>query len=337
MNTLVRLLPPGVLLLVAMLSPAAAPAASFSVSGSAELEWGHTRDYASVSEEGAHLVKAALLVDGTLSNRLSIHASTLYEEGSTPLELDEAWASFALGAERRTSLDIGQVYLGIGQFETFLVADPLTLDLGEEREQAIRVAVSHDNWFGRAYVYDSRRPSRAGSMAVGADAGLERRADGHLLEMELSVIQNLGGARRLQEWIAPGVLQADIPAWSTHIGVHRSGWHLLASYLETLKAFDSSELSFNGVGARPRAWQLEIARELSPIEGKWVGAISFQQSREALALEFPQQRWAVGVSATISSHAHLGLEWIVDRDYGTAVGGTGGEAQGLAVKLTAEF
>jgi hypothetical protein len=318
-------------------APMSADAASFSLSGAAELEWGYARDYAATSTQGAQLAKAALSIDSILSNRLSMHVSALYEEGSTPLELDEARASFALGSERRVSLDVGQFYLGIGQFETFLLSDPLTLEIGEERERAVRVGVSQETWFGRIYAYDSRKPSAAGSISWGGDLGFERKANGHLLEAAISAIGNLGGARRLQGWITPGTLQADVPAWSSHIGVHRAGWHLLASWLETLKAFDGSELSFNGAGARPRAWQLEIAREFGSKERKWVAAVSYQESADALSLEFPRRRLSIGLSKELGAHTHVGLEWIVDRDYAAAVGGTGREAQGLAAKFTAEF
>lgn len=309
---------------------------TYRVSGSAELNSVGVRDEASAWSADFQLAKATLAMEAGLSQRLSGHLSFLYETGRTPPQADEVSLSYALG-DRHTTIDLGQLYLGIAPFTTQLVADPLTLDLGEERERALRLRISRKDWHGSVYGYASQTPSRANPWALGADLGFVRHGPGYGLNAGVGIIQNLGGARRLQQWITVPTLQADVPAWSAHASLHRGRWHLLTSYLATLSPFDAAELAFQGAGAQPRALQLELARDLSPVEGKWVAAFSYQQTAEALALDFPRERLSAGVSTQLRPQVQMAVEWTLDRDYGTAVGGTGGEAQAVTFKLAAEF
>ncbi len=310
---------------------------TYKVSGSAELNSVGARDEVSAWSADFQLAKATLAMEGGLSQRLTSHLSFLYETGCTPLQADEVSLSYALGADRRTTVDLGQLYLGIAPFTTQLVADPLTLDLGEERERALRLRISRNDWRASVYGYASRTPSRTNPWALGADLGFVRHGPGYGLEAGVAAIQNLGGARRLQQWIAVPRLQADVPAWSLHADMYRGPWHLLTSYLATLRPFDAGELAYKGAAAQPWALQLELARNLSTVKGKWVAAFSYQQTAEALALDFPKERLSAGVSTQLEPSVQMAIEWMLDRDYGLAVGGIGGEVRVVTLKLAAEF
>lgn len=91
---------------------------------------------------------------------VTVQASGLYEDnGLTPLELDVAQLKIG-PPEGPWFLDGGQFYLPFGRYESNMVSDPLTLDLGENREITAALGFEYASLFGAAYAYRGERLDR---------------------------------------------------------------------------------------------------------------------------------------------------------------------------------
>ena len=112
--------------------------AKVKVSGLIETEVGFSSaDVNGNTEKTSDTVLATieLAVDAELSDNVRGHILFLHEEDATPLEIDEG--TITLGKDAGWSYTMGRMYVPFGAFETNMVSDPLTLDMGETRESAI--------------------------------------------------------------------------------------------------------------------------------------------------------------------------------------------------------
>ncbi len=112
---------------------------------------------------------------------------------------------------------------------------------------------------------------------------------------------------------------------------------MIGEYTAALDSFDSTELIFGSNGAEPIAWNSELAYTTVLWTKECVFAVGYQGSREALALELPEQRFITAASMAIFSGTTLTLEYYFDEDYAADDGGTGEDGYGFTTRLAYEF
>ena len=81
-------------------------------------------------------------------------ASLLYEEDDTDLEVDLAMITIANPEVTPVFFSAGQFYLPFGAYQTNLVSDPLTLEIGETRETAAQLGFVYQGFSGSAYAFN---------------------------------------------------------------------------------------------------------------------------------------------------------------------------------------
>ncbi|MBK1672861.1 hypothetical protein CKO35_05995 [Ectothiorhodospira shaposhnikovii] len=127
---------------------------------------------------------------------------------------------------------------------------------------------------------------------------------------------------------------------SATIGPLHGPFTLAAEYVVAEKRFDAEQLEFNGKGARPSVWGVELAWELDGLQRPVTLAAAAQGSSEAFiedGLELPRYRYLAGVSVALMDQLSLSFEYSHDRDYRERDGGTGDSANAFLVQLAAEF
>jgi hypothetical protein len=158
------------------------------------------------------------------------------------------------------------------------------------------------------------------------------------LDLGVGLINNLASSDSLTDYLGAGAEIQDYPAGLTaHLTLGYGRFMLIGEYLGALDAFQASELVFNGTGAEPSAWNIEAAytREIKGKETTF--AVGYQQTDEALALGFPEERILASIGVGIWDYTSLALEYLHDEDYSVADGGTGNDANGATVQLAVEF
>ena len=239
---------------------------------------------------------------------------TLKRDGDEgDIEVDDAFVTAALPGD--ASITGGLLYLPFGVFETNMISDPLTLDLGEKRDPAVVVEGSADGPSGAVYIYqrdtaeDDGRDDRIGG--YGASVGYAVEGDASGFAVTVGYINDV--------WEL-----SEAPGFSASAGGSLGDAAVLVEHVGALEELTD--------GMQPSAVMFELAYSLENIlGGDAVAAIGYQSTREASGIELPESRMIVGLSAGITDNTSLAFEWRRDADYG------GDNADLATAQLTVAF
>jgi hypothetical protein len=129
-----------------------------------------------------------------------------------------------------------------------------------------------------------------------------------------------------------------MPGWSAATAVHYGGFAFAAEYMISQDRFAPGVLAFDGRGARPAAWFLEAGYgiELAGRGGEL--ALGIQGTSEAAGLGIPALRYLSVVTVDLWNDTLFEtIEWIHDREYGPARGGSGENTNKYTVQLGLAF
>ncbi|MFP4393607.1 MAG: LbtU family siderophore porin [Desulfohalobiaceae bacterium] len=105
-----------------------------------------------------------------------------------------------------------------------------------------------------------------------------------------------------------------------------------------LDEFKPNELEFEGHGAEPKAWNLELGYSFDLQGREATLTAAYQGTDEAQALDKPEERYLASASVGLFDNlASLSLEYAYDEDYSQPQGGTGEEAHTVTTQLAVEF
>ncbi len=243
---------------------------------------------------------------------------------------------------------------GIGPLETGAIVDPLSFEFGSRREKSLMLGVSVGQFLGSVYGYygDDARSDESRS-GFGAVVGYKKHMDEEdEIAFNLSFIDDLGTLASFQEEVFGHEGEMDdashggplaggderMPGWSAATAMHYGGVAFAAEYMISQDRFAPGVLTFAGRGARPAAWSLEAGYgfELAGRDGDIT--LGYQGTSEAAGLGIPALRYLSVVTVDLWKDTLFGtIEWIHDREYGPARGGSGGHTNKYTVQLGLEF
>ena len=102
-----------------------------------EVEAGYTSPFEGDSESDVVLATFELGISSQVTDWVEAGGTLLYEEDETDLEVDTGYITLANADVSPLFLTAGQIYVPFGAFETHMVSDPLTLEIGETRESTL--------------------------------------------------------------------------------------------------------------------------------------------------------------------------------------------------------
>lgn len=310
---------------------------NIEIAGLIEVEASYADPYAGDSESDITLATFELGIAAQVTEWVEAMASLLYEEGDTDLEVDIAQITIANAVVTPVYVNAGQFYLPFGTYETNLVSDPLTLEIGEIRESAVEVGFVYGGFGGSVYTFqgDNEVDGDTRIDSWGANLSVARELDAVSWSAGIGYISNLGDSDSLRDTV---VDPTDFTGgWTANLAVIVQDFNLIGEYLGAADDFDTAALSFDGNGAKPEAWNIELGYSFEVFGKESVAAVAYQGSNEALALELPEERWLVGWSIGIFDGTALSFEYSHDSDYGTGKGGTGENANAFVAQLAVEF
>jgi hypothetical protein len=281
----------------------------------------------------------------------------LYEEDETDLEVDLAQIRIANPEVTPVFFNAGQFYVPFGAYETNLVSDPLTLEIGETRETAAELGFVYQGFGGSLYAFngDNKVNGKDRIDSWGANLSFAQELETVTWTVGAGYINDLGDSDTLQGSVADNralrieelePVEAErfsldptnrTGGWTANLAVIAGDFNLIGEYLSATGDFDPDSLSFNGKGAKPQAWNIELGYSFALFGKESVAAVAYQGTNEALGLELPEQRWLIGWSIGLFDGTALSLEYAHDRDYGTGDGGTGKRSQAVVAQLAVEF
>ena len=315
-----------------------------TLSGVVEVEAFSAEDFKGADTSDITLATVGLGLDAEITEWVNAHILLLYEEDDTePMDLDEGTITLGNLEKFPLYLNAGKMYVPFGSFESNMISDPLTLELGETRESAALVGFEVSDFYGSLYAFNSDINETGDDDTIasfGANAGYGYVNDKMSLDLGADWINNIAATDIFKGYFGDAGITAvqDYPSGLTaHLTLGYGPFMLIGEYLGALDAFQTGELDFNGRGAEPSAWNLEAAytREIKGKETTF--AVGYQKTDEALALELPEERILATIGVEIWKYTSLALEYLHDEDYSPADGGTGNDANAATLQLAVVF
>ena len=260
------------------------------------------------------------------------------------IAVDETFLTIA-PPEGAWALQTGRYVVPFGVYETNMISDPVTLDLGETGRDAVMLAAESGGLYGSVFAFNGDL-DRGGDDTIdgfGVALGYAMEIEGGAIDANLSWINDLGESDGFD--IDEDDAGADnVPGWAASVVLGWGDVTLIGEYLTALDGFEVDEIEFGGAGAEPSAWTVEAAYGFDLGGREATAAVGYQGTSEAGAggnpdspLDLPERRALVGLSVEMAEGVGLSAEWKRDEDYGEAEGGTGKNADTVTVQLAAEF
>lgn len=314
----------------------------------AEASFGET--YAGADQSDIVLATASFGLEAKVNDRVSGTLIMLHEDDDTdPMELDEGYLTLDFG--NGLDLSAGRMYVPFGHFESHMISDPLTLDIGETRQSALKLGYENSGFYANLYIFNGDT-QEAASVTTGEDTidqtglslGYAKESEGLSYDIGVDYISNIADSSSLTG--TAGVadsnsdgqreLQSYVSAMVVHASLRMGDWHVIGEFLKSGQ-FNSVDLAFNGQGAELSAHNLELGYNFEIVGRSATVAVAAQGTDEALALGLPERRMLIGLSTDIDDNTSLSFEYAKDDDYDTAAGGTGNDKSTITLQLAVSF
>lgn len=326
-----------------------ATASTTEISGLLEAEYGSGDDFDGNSSSDIVLATVELSIDSEISEWFSGHIVLLHEEDDTPLEVDQGFITWGNPFLSSFSINIGQQYLPFGVFETNLVSDPLTLEIGETRESAIIFSYDGD-LYASFYMFNGDMNEAGGDNSVdsmGFNLGYAYEGESLNFDVGVSYISNIKDSDGLSGAIigyregvnetvpdsfpAPEEVNEYVAGFGGHLVL---SWGSLTFIGEVIAAMDNFEVDeITNAQRKPSATNLEFAYSITDNFG---AAFAIQNTVD-MAGYLPESRILLGLSYALDENTGLGFEYASDSDYGESDGGTGNSASTITIQLATQF
>lgn len=317
------------------------------MSGLVELEAAHTdnQDMTDAddndSASDANVATVELGIEAQINDWTNANLILLWEEedgGNNDLTVDEATITLGNAAETPFYFSGGRMVAPFGAFETHMVSDPFTLELGETKETVLLLGYAGDGLAGSLYTFNGDVDSGNDTINdIGAHLAYSVEGQDSALVLGLSYLSNLADADGITDEAGLNTLADDVAGVGVNAGYRHGPFSLIGEYVGATDNFLSSEIAFKSQGAQPSAWHTEIAYSFDGIANGATVALAYQKTGEAVALGFPESRWSAGLSIDLMENTSLNLEWAHDEAYNQTDGGTGQDANTATAQLAVEF
>ncbi len=294
---------------------------SITISGAVEVEAGYeSMDYSDpgnpdTDSSDIALATVELGIDAEINEHISGHVLLLWEEDDTePVDLDEGFISVSGGDVVPLYLDAGKMYVPFGGFGSHFISDPLTLEIGETRESAIRAGFANDMFDVSLSVFNGDIDELTGDDEIGSMVGSivftlpENSVPDFGLSMGVSYITNIADSDGLSGEVAAGALNDYVPG----LGVFASAsimdkFFIEAEYLGATDSFAPGELSFdNGLAYKPRAYNFEFAYAMND---ELEMGVRYEGGKD-LGDFLPEKQYGLVLSYSIFENTSLGIEFL---------------------------
>lgn len=278
------------------------------ISGALEVEASFT-DGEGETASDIDLTSVELGIDVTPSERLSAFALLKWEDDENNVFIDEG--GLVLGNTEEMSLTLGKLYLPFGVFETALISDPLTLELGETREGAAVIDLAAKGGYGSIYVYNSEldKPGDDDEIdAFGVTLGYVVETETITIDFSAGYISNItssGGFTDVLDTIdgqSAGAALSVVANWGATT--------LIGEYIQVLDNDYSA-----GDNSEPGAWVVEISRAFTLGSHAAYVAATYQESDQAEIVELAETRYGAVFGYEIAEGLGLAFEYLRNQGY----------------------
>lgn len=259
---------------------------------------------------------AGLHFAAEIAENVTADIAFYYEDGYDHPDLDEATISFNPGGGPLTFV-AGRTYLPFGDFSSNMVSDPITLAMGEIREDALLLNMEMEGLYSSVYLFNgdiekydandtlSNYGLRLGYYWDQGDTALDIGVD-----WINSIYDTDGIEWALNELYGTNTVFKRISGLGAHIHGRYGPFSLYTGYVGA-----TDDLAGKGTNTQARAWNLEAGYDFLIGDMDATVALGYQESTEAAMLELPEKRISGAVSMEVANHTTLAFEYRRDTGY----------------------
>jgi hypothetical protein len=312
-------------------------AEKITLSGLIELEAAYNKPEGGEESSDLTLATVELGLEVQATDYLGGHIVLLWEEGEDMEAYDILDEAVIILTKPQPvwgvtpSFTGGKMYLPFGKFNSYMITDPLTLDLGETNQSAGMLTLEGELWTLQAGAFSGETDTSGDHDTIDSwVAALEARPF-ETLSFGISLISDL--AESDLELVADDEEGEDLYSSSVMGASAWLSWQFgqfgfEAEYLTALDKFDRELLGPTDLtGRRPSAWNLELA--WMPND-RWQVAGRFEQADD---FQDDVTRYGGTVSYGLFEHAVLALEYL----HGDAKGPDADPDHTVTAQLAFEF
>lgn len=306
-----------------------------SFSGLIEVEASAGEDFEGASTSNVELATVELGFDARANDWTSGHVLVLYEEGGDDKVLiDEAFITLGNTEQFPLYLTAGRMYVPFGKFETNMISDPLTLEIGETQETALQLGFAVQGAHGSFFAFNGDTNEGGGDSQIeqyGANLGYLYEQEGFSMDVGISYVNSMGDSDGLSEFLAEeNLLEADYVGGLGVYAIASVGpISLIGEYITALDDFD-------GDNSQPMAFNFETGYTFVLAGRESTFAVAYQGTDD-LAGMLPESRILTTLSVEIFPATTFAIEYAHDEDYDENEGGTGASADTVTGQLAYEF
>lgn len=261
--------------------------------------------------------------------------------------LDQGFMTFGNLNRMPFYMSIGQMYPPFGEYLSNMITDPLTEDLGQIKARVVLVGFQHpgnDGLYAQVFGYNGDQ-NFDGDNTInegGANIGFSQTTDSWNYDVGMSYDGNLADSIFMQDNTAPtsfsngapafggfgeingtDELSHRVPALDFHGSFGVGNWGLFAEYLRATTEFAPEDMTFDGHGAQPSAFNAELSYSF-PTGGRPSAiSVGYGFSRQALGIDIPAERFIATYNISLWKDTVQALEFRHDINYQTSDSATG--------------
>ena len=291
-----------------------------SITGAVELEGAFERrkpkNGSETSSSDFALATAEVIIEAKINKYAKGVIHFLWEDGDDAVGLDEGFIVVGQTEDMPFYAMGGVIYPAVGLFDTYLVSDPITLNVFETQETALEVgwAGGMINIGAGAFNSDVKEASDDPDNLINTFYGRvqfelpEDAIGGVALSAGVAYTNNIAASDFLRDEVADQRLTSLVGGWSASLKLEIASMiGLVGEYVGALEDFEPGELGFAGdAKARPAAYNVELAYLGVP---DWTFAVRYEGSQDLFNAE-PEKQWGLGVSWEFLEDTTLSLEYL---------------------------
>lgn len=292
----------------------------FVISGVLEAEAGTTivdSTGTDTDESDIVLATAELCVAADIAENVSGVMTFLWEEGDTePVDMDQGYITFEGGDKIPLYLSMGKLYVPFGNYESHMVSDPMTLEIGETSESAIQAGFENSLCNINIAVFNGDVDEAGEDDVIKTFAGsaqftLPQDSVKNLsASVGVSFISNISDSDGLEGEVATadGTIKDPVAGMGAFMSCSfMEKFFIEAEYIGAIDEFEAGEL-FDNTGTekyQPAAYNLEVAAALTEAMEM---AFCYQVTEDVVSL--PETLLGGAVIYSVFENTAISLEYL---------------------------
>lgn len=224
----------------------------------------------------------------------------------------------------------GQMYVPFGAYSTYMLTNPVTKVLGRTNTRAAELGYSKDGLNFSVYAFNGSATTGSGQVD---NWGLNGNYDFNFGEYNATLgagfINDLSDAQGAQQTGSgtsgtfQGFSQSPVsetlvhyvPGVDLNAYLSRGPLYFAAEGIMATREYDPTDMSFNGVGAQPKAAHFELGYIFKAFEKRSTFSIAYEETWEALALGLAKNSYVATLNTSIWKNTVETLEFRHDVNY----------------------